>query len=100
MADVQVSSSIVIAWGGVLVTLFVVAGILILIGLLRKSIPLRSAGLVLLGIMAFATPLAFYLNELSDSWEPKFTDLLILAILAFIGGVSTAVGALTFKGKS
>jgi len=100
MADVQVSSSIAIAWGGVLITLCVVAGILILVGLQKKNMALRSAGLVILGIMAFATPLAFYLNELDNSWEPKSSDLLLLAFLAFLGGISTAIGALTFRKKS
>jgi len=102
MADVQVGSStmITVAWGGLLIVLFVVAGILILIGLLKKNNALRSTGLVILGIMAFATPLVLYLHDLGDSWEPKSSDLLILAFLAFLGGVSTAVGALTFGKKS
>jgi hypothetical protein len=102
MAGVEVGSSIMIsfAWGGFLIFLGVVAGIIILIGLLQKNIALRSIGLVILGITAFATPLAFYINELGNSWEPKSSDFLILAILAFLGGVSTAVGALTFRKKS
>jgi hypothetical protein len=91
---------ITFAWGGFLIILWVLAGILILMGSLQKNNVLRSAGLVVLGIMAFATPLVLYLHELGDSWEPKSSDLLTLAILAFPGGVSTAFGASTFRKKS
>ena len=80
--------------------LFVAASVLVLVGMLKKNSALRSTGLVVLGIAALATPLTFYLNEVGSSWEPSSGDLLIIAILAFLGGISTAVGALTFRKRA
>jgi hypothetical protein len=81
---------VMIAWGMVLVSAWVVAAILIFIGLLMKKTEWRSAGFVLLGLAAFMTPFAFYLNKFGTS------DMVLTVVIAFLGGAFTAIGVLTY----
>lgn len=89
-----------IAGGVILILLWAIAIVLLLIGLLRRDNLLRSIGLVMLGVMAFATPMAYYLEKASSSWGPfipTVTDLVILGVSSFLGGVLCMLGALTYR---
>jgi len=96
MAEVQM----IIGWDMILILIWVVAGILILIGLINKDAAIRSIGLIVLGLTSFASPVAFYLHETGDSWGPSSGDILILGILAFLGGIFLAVGVITYSRSS
>ena len=82
---------IVVAWGIVLILVWVIAATLLVIGLLKKNTVLRSAGFVILGLAVFVTPLAFYLDKSNAS------DMIITAILALLGGASITIGVIPFR---
>ncbi len=88
-----------IAGSVILILLWAIAIVLLLIGLLIRNNLLRSIGLVMLGLMAFASPMAYYLEKASSSWGsfiPTMTDLVVLGISSFLGGVLCTLGALTY----
>jgi hypothetical protein len=89
-----------IAGGVILILLWAIVIVLFLIGLLRRDNLLRSIGLVMLGLMAFASPMTYYLEKASSSWSPfipTVTDLVILGVCSLLGGVLCTLGALTYK---
>lgn len=69
--------------------------VLLLIGLSRRNRKLIGWGETLLGLCIFAIPMLFFLDKVSDTWEtfvPSARDLALLGALAFVGGMSVALG--------
>jgi hypothetical protein len=58
----------------------------------------------MLGLMAFASPMAYYLEKAAAPggpfiipFIPTATDFVILGVCSFLGGVLCTLGALTYK---
>jgi hypothetical protein len=79
----------------VLIIGIVLGVVLLLIGLSRRNRKLIGSGEILLGLSIFAFPMLFFLDKASDTWEtfvPSTGDLALLGALAFVGGMSVALG--------
>jgi len=79
----------------ILISGIVLGIVLLLIGLSKGNRKLIGWGETLLGLSIFAFPMLFFIDKASDTWEtfvPSAGDLALFGALAFVGGMSVALG--------
>lgn len=78
-----------------LIGIAIIGVVLIIVGLVKKNTRTAGWGGILLGLSVFATPVLFFMHEASDTWStftPSAGEIGLLGILAFVGGMLTALG--------
>lgn len=93
MAIVSLPALLILGWG--------IAAILAAYGAFRRGSRFLRLGVVAIGLMTLLTPLAWYLYTASrpDLYSIGVVDILILGVLAFLGG-GVLVTGLTLRSLS
>jgi hypothetical protein len=95
-ADVSVTIMMTPAWGVLLLSGFVVLGLLIVLGLRGRNAVMTGIGLLLAGVLVFATDLLIFLRTpppLSAGYLLTSSDILLVGLLGFLGGALSMLGS-------
>lgn len=93
--NVTVTVMTSVSFVGLLATGYLVGIVLIVLGRLRDQPRVTATGVVVLGLMVLATPLTWYLYQVNyqgGSIRFTATDVLLLGVLAFLGGLVAGLG--------